>query len=492
MMPGTSTTSALVLEYQQMKSEENFSTRSFNTLENVGMTSADREKFSSKVFNTQSNETSVKELSLRRCPLLTHTDREDKAPVSEICEPPKVTEESEAEILKYDLEIPPEAKVLSVPLSSFPPMMQQLMSDRTKDDTEVRETTEIPTVTYISPVIKVEEASKPFWDNFPKSLIPTSTNLARPCCSPDKVTEDVRSSQITPVKQFAREKLVSKTARPYPLIVKSSNSIVSGILRSLNDIKYKDYKNILPLSSVSPTEEKMKIPILKENAVMIHTGKVYLLYVKSHEVLPLEIEIQRRKTLFRKTTTCFIPFRAIHDVTPKVSDTLLSRQCVAKQNIKCLPTLATHQDEISKFLNKADFPSKEDLQTRNWKKARKEEDNKLRKEFGIIKDVRVHLTRISTSELTKDSDRASTFKWKHTLSPEPVLAKGTKITKAMEVISTQKKEKVHSTQRSSTAQNKKKVGKKNLCHQCVNRKNTTHLPDPILGRALKKNPVHSR
>uniref|UniRef100_A0A493T2P3 Uncharacterized protein n=1 Tax=Anas platyrhynchos platyrhynchos TaxID=8840 RepID=A0A493T2P3_ANAPP len=461
MMPGTSTTSALVLEYQQMKSEENFSTRSFNTLENVGMTSADREKFSSKVFNTQSNETSVKELSLRRCPLLTHTDREDKAPVSEICEPPKVTEESEAEILKYDLEIPPEAKVLSVPLSSFPPMMQQLMSDRTKDDTEVRETTEIPTVTYISPVIKVEEASKPFWDNFPKSLIPTSTNLARPCCSPDKVTEDVRSSQITPVKQFAREKLVSKTARPYPLIVKSSNSIVSGILRSLNDIKYKDYKNILPLSSVSPTEEKMKIPILKENAVMIHTGKVYLL--------------------------------AIHDVTPKVSDTLLSRQCVAKQNIKCLPTLATHQDEISKFLNKADFPSKEDLQTRNWKKARKEEDNKLRKEFGIIKDVRVHLTRISTSELTKDSDRASTFKWKqHTLSPEPVLAKGTKITKAMEVISTQKKEKVHSTQRSSTAQNKKKVGKKNLCHQCVNRKNTTHLPDPILGRALKKNPVHSR
>nr|XP_038032406.1 ligand-dependent nuclear receptor-interacting factor 1-like isoform X2 [Anas platyrhynchos] len=386
MMPGTSTTSALVLEYQQMKSEENFSTRSFNTLENVGMTSADREKFSSKVFNTQSNETSVKELSLRRCPLLTHTDREDKAPVSEICEPPKVTEESEAEILKYDLEIPPEAKVLSVPLSSFPPMMQQLMSDRTKDDTEVRETTEIPTVTYISPVIKVEEASKPFWDNFPKSLIPTSTNLARPCCSPDKVTEDVRSSQITPVKQFAREKLVSKTARPYPLIVKSSNSIVSGILRSLNDIKYKDYKNILPLSSVSPTEEKMKIPILKENAVMIHTGKVYLL--------------------------------AIHDVTPKVSDTLLSRQCVAKQNIKCLPTLATHQDEISKFLNKADFPSKEDLQTRNWKKARKEEDNKLRKEFGIIKDVRVHLTRISTSELTKDSDRASTFKWKVTTRTE--------------------------------------------------------------------------
>ncbi|XP_040407325.1 ligand-dependent nuclear receptor-interacting factor 1-like isoform X4 [Cygnus olor] len=440
MMPGTSTTSALVLQYQQMKSEEYFSTRSFNTLENVGMTSADRGKFSSKVFNTQSNETSAKELSLGRCPLLTHTDREDKAPVSGICEHLKVTEESEAEILKYDLEIPPEAKVLSVPLSYFPPAMQQLMSARTKNDPEVREATEIPTVTYIWPVIKMEEASKPFWDNFPKSLIPTSTNLARPCSSPDTVTEDVKSSQITPVKQFAGEKLVSKTARSYPLIVKSSNSVVSGILRSLTDIKYKDYKNVLPLSSVSPTEEKMKIPILRENAVMIHNGKVYLLYVKSHEVLPLKIEIQRRNTLLRKTTICFIPCRAIHDITTKASDTLLSRQCVAKQNIKCLPTLATHQDEISKvthffshrmttmsqpkqccplsgkgqqaLLNKTDFPSEEDLQPRNWKEVRKEEDNELRKEFGILKDVRVHLTRISTSELTKDSDKASTFKWK--------------------------------------------------------------------------------
>ncbi|XP_040407326.1 ligand-dependent nuclear receptor-interacting factor 1-like isoform X5 [Cygnus olor] len=361
MMPGTSTTSALVLQYQQMKSEEYFSTRSFNTLENVGMTSADRGKFSSKVFNTQSNETSAKELSLGRCPLLTHTDREDKAPVSGICEHLKVTEESEAEILKYDLEIPPEAKVLSVPLSYFPPAMQQLMSARTKNDPEVREATEIPTVTYIWPVIKMEEASKPFWDNFPKSLIPTSTNLARPCSSPDTVTEDVKSSQITPVKQFAGEKLVSKTARSYPLIVKSSNSVVSGILRSLTDIKYKDYKNVLPLSSVSPTEEKMKIPILRENAVMIHNGKVYLLMTTMSQ--------------------------------PK----------------QCCPLSGKGQQAL---LNKTDFPSEEDLQPRNWKEVRKEEDNELRKEFGILKDVRVHLTRISTSELTKDSDKASTFKWK--------------------------------------------------------------------------------
>lgn len=70
------------------------------------------------------------------------------------------------------------------------------------------------------------------------------------------------------------------------------------------------------------------------------------------------------------------------------------------------------------LLNKTDFQSEDDLQPRNWKEVRKEEDNKLRKEFGILKDVRVHLTRIRTSELTKDSDKASTFKWKVTTRTE--------------------------------------------------------------------------
>lgn len=36
--------SALMLEYQQVKSEENFSTKTFNVIENVGMTSADRKE----------------------------------------------------------------------------------------------------------------------------------------------------------------------------------------------------------------------------------------------------------------------------------------------------------------------------------------------------------------------------------------------------------------------------------------------------------------
>uniref|UniRef100_A0A8C0B2M9 Uncharacterized protein n=1 Tax=Buteo japonicus TaxID=224669 RepID=A0A8C0B2M9_9AVES len=244
-----STTSALILEYQQLNSKEDFSTGSFNTLENVSMTSAERGKFST-VFNAQSNETSVEKHSLQRCLSLTHADQEDTASVLGISELLKATEEPQAQILKHDLEIPCQAKITSIPLSSFPPKIQQLMSARTKNVSEVRQATETPTVIYVWPVIKMEEAPSPLWDNFPRSLIPTSPNLTRHSSSPDVVIEDVKCSQITPVKQLAQGELDRKTARSYPLIVKSSNSVVSGILKSLTNIKNKDYKNMLPLSSI--------------------------------------------------------------------------------------------------------------------------------------------------------------------------------------------------------------------------------------------------
>lgn len=337
-----------MLEYQQVNGED-FSTRSFDTLENVGMTSAERGKFS-PVFNAQSNETSVEKHSLQRCLSLTHADQEDTASVSGISELLKVTEEPEAQILKYDLEIPPQAKITSIPLSSFPPKMQQLMSAGAKNVSEVRQATEIPTVTYVWPVIKTEEASSPFWDSFPKSLIPTSPNLTRHCSSPDVVIEDVKCSQITPVKQLAQEELDRKTARSYPLTVKSSNSVVSGILKSLTNSTNKDYKNILPVSSIiSPIGEQLEIPLFKGNAVAIYNGQVYLLYVMRHGALSPEMEIYGHHMLLRKTTVWLITCSAIHDVTTKVPRPLLSRQYNVKQNIKCLKTLATltHQGKTS-------------------------------------------------------------------------------------------------------------------------------------------------
>ncbi|XP_014805971.1 PREDICTED: ligand-dependent nuclear receptor-interacting factor 1-like [Calidris pugnax] len=407
-----STTPALMLQCQQLKGEEDFSTRSFDTLESVGMTSAETGNFST-AFSAQSNETSVEKHSLPGCLSLTHADQEDTASVSRISELLKVTEEPQAQILKHDLEIPPEAKITSIPLSSFPPKMQQVMSSRAKNVSEIRQATEIPTVTYIWPVIKVEQVSSPFWDNFRKSSIPTSPNLKRHCSSPDVLVEDVKCSQITPVKKLEQEEPDRKSERSYPLILKSSNSVVSGILKSLVNIKNKDYKNMVPLSSTSPIGKQLEIPLFKGNAVVIYDGQVYILYVMTHEDLTSEMKIHGCVALLRQTTVWLIPCSAIHDSTIKVPHPLQSRAHAVKQNINPLTTLApaAPQDKTSNFLNKTAFPSKEVLQKRKGKAAHCEKDNELRKKFGIVKDVRVPLNRICLPEFIEDFGKSSVREW---------------------------------------------------------------------------------
>lgn len=79
----TSTTCALVLEDQKMNS------RHFNVLENSGMTSGGRGKFS--IDFKAHNETSVEKHPLQRGFSLTYVNQEDKASVSEISDPLKVT-----------------------------------------------------------------------------------------------------------------------------------------------------------------------------------------------------------------------------------------------------------------------------------------------------------------------------------------------------------------------------------------------------------------
>ncbi|XP_071595193.1 ligand-dependent nuclear receptor-interacting factor 1-like isoform X2 [Heliangelus exortis] len=402
----------------QMNSKD-FSMGNFETQENVGKTTGERGKFST-TLNAQSNETSAEKHSLQRCHPLTHDDQKDTASVLGVSELLQPTEESQAQNSKHDLEIPPQANITSIPLSSFPSKMQQLMSARAKDVPEVRKATEIPTVTYIWPVIKTEEASSPFWAYFPKSLIPKSPNITRHCSNSDVGIENLNCSQITPEKQLTHEALDRKT-RLYSLIVKSSNSVVSEILKSLNNIENKDYKRILPLSSTSPVGEQLKIPLFKESSLAIYNGQVYLLYVMRHKVLSPEMELYGHDMLLRMPTACLIVCTAIREVP------VLSNQYVVKQTINYLRTLATtlHQDKTSNVTqfsshrvttvpqskqcspstgkrHQTALSSKEGLQNRNEKEARLEKGNELRMKCGIVKDLRVHLNRISLPELMED------------------------------------------------------------------------------------------
>lgn len=61
---------------------------------------------------------------------------------------------------------------------------------------------------------------------------------------------------------------------------------------------------------------------------------------------------------------------------------------------------------LFQFLNKAAFSSKEGSQKTHEREANWEKDNELRKKFGIVEGVRVHLKRITLPELPEDSGKA--------------------------------------------------------------------------------------
>lgn len=304
------------------------------------MTSAEREMFST-IFNAPSNETSDKKYTLQSCLSPAHADQEDTASVLGRSELLEVTKESQVQILKHDLEIPPQAKITSIAFSSLPPKMQQLMLSTVKHISKPRHAKEIPSVTYIWPVIKVEEASRSFWENLQKSLVPTSSNVTGHNSSPDLLSEDVKCSPAAPVEELSQGELDSKTARCYTLIVKSYNSVISGILKSLTNIKNKEYKNVYSLSSISPMGEQVKIPFFKGNAVMIYDGQVYILYEMRHEFLSPEVEMYGCNKSVITTRVWLITCRAVYDLMTEVPHPLLSSQYVVKQDTKVLMSIAT-------------------------------------------------------------------------------------------------------------------------------------------------------
>nr|XP_005487615.1 uncharacterized protein LOC102062480 [Zonotrichia albicollis] len=400
-------------------------------LDNSAVPSAGRGKFSTD-FKGQSNENLAARHSVQRGFSLSHANQGDRVPISEISDPLKVTEEPKAQTVKTDLEIPPQAKVTSIPLSFFPSKLQQLLVAAASRVSEARQAPETQSVIYIWPVIKMQESSISFWHNFSKSLIPSSPDLTRPCSSPD-VPGDEKCSQITPMKELVQEEPDEKKAKFYPLTVKSSNSAVSEVLKSLTNIKNKDF--MLTLSSISPIGEQPEIPLFKGNALMIYNHQVYLLYVMRHEDLAAEMKISGHHMLFMKTIIFLITCRSVRELTFQDSHPLLLRKDAVKQNIKCLTACATptaqkktsnekhfsshkrttisqaedcfclagkRQQGVTRddqFLSKTAFLSKEDLHKRDDEKGHWDNDKEIRKKFGLVKGVRVVLNRVSACEL---------------------------------------------------------------------------------------------
>ncbi|KAJ7331838.1 hypothetical protein JRQ81_014018 [Phrynocephalus forsythii] len=179
----------------------------------------------------------------------------------------------------HHLQIPAHAKVNSVSASLLPPGIQQkILAAAASGPGEV---TKAPTVIFVSPVNIVKRtASKPLQNIYSKPITEaTEPQRAVNNSTLNVTTSDSEKQQMFPVKWTVQE---NSQSAPCLVPVKSSNSMVSKILNFLSNMKNvnNNMASVLPPCSNSLSESQGKITNIKDNALVVCNGKVYLLTKK--------------------------------------------------------------------------------------------------------------------------------------------------------------------------------------------------------------------
>ncbi|NWR59478.1 LRIF1 factor, partial [Bucorvus abyssinicus] len=236
----------------------------------------------------------------------------------------------------HHLQIPADAEVKSVPASSLPPAVQQKIL--TASPTTVSggaDSTKPPTVIYVSPVNTVKTVlPKQLQTSSPKPATEVSKTVIVTTMqkgngsSPETVAADGQQSQQTPIKWIMQEKPQLATPRLVP--VKSSNNVASKILKTLTDTQNVEVNsaNILPVSSSSAGGSQTKIASIKDNALVMFNGKVYLLTKKGFDVLSAQADKQASSSSdasLKKETPKLINSTAVKKITSKVVNLVLSK-----------------------------------------------------------------------------------------------------------------------------------------------------------------------
>ncbi|XP_065710783.1 ligand-dependent nuclear receptor-interacting factor 1 isoform X2 [Patagioenas fasciata] len=194
----------------------------------------------------------------------------------------------------HHLQIPADAEVISVPASSLPPAIQQKILAAAA--TGGAESTKMPTVIYVSPVNTVKTVlPKHLQTLCPKPAGEVSKNLIMTAAqkgSSSETVSDGAQGERTPMKWVVQES--PQISAPCLIPVKSSNNVASKILKTLSDMKNVDANsaNILPLCSSGPGGSQTKLVPIKENALVMYKGKVYLLTKRGSDVLSAQADKQ--------------------------------------------------------------------------------------------------------------------------------------------------------------------------------------------------------
>ncbi|XP_063274258.1 ligand-dependent nuclear receptor-interacting factor 1 isoform X1 [Prinia subflava] len=238
----------------------------------------------------------------------------------------------------HHLQIPADAEVKSVPASLLPPAIQQkILAVAATNVSGGADSTKMPTVIYVSPVntVKTSQVLPKRLQSFcPRSATEVSKTLIVTAAqkgsgsSPEPVTSKGQQCQKTPMKWIVQETAPLSAACLIP--VKSSNNVASKILRTLSDMKNVEVNpaNILPLCSNGPGGSQTKIAPLKDNALVMYNGKIYLFTKRGSDVLSAQADKQTSSSsdaLLKKETPKQIDSTEVNKITSKVVNLVLSK-----------------------------------------------------------------------------------------------------------------------------------------------------------------------
>ncbi|KAL2295553.1 hypothetical protein Nmel_017968 [Mimus melanotis] len=236
----------------------------------------------------------------------------------------------------HHLQIPADAEVKSVPASLLPSAIQQkILAAAATSVSGGADSTKTPTVIYVSPVntVKTSQVLPKRLQSFcpkpatevSKTLIVTTAQKGSGS-SPDPVTSEGQQCQQTPMKWIVQE--TAPLSAACLISVKSSNNVASKILKTLSDTKNAEVNpaNILPLGSNGPGGNQTKITPLKDNALVMYNGTVYLLTKRGSDVLSTQAEKQTSSDgLLKKETPKQIDSTEVNKITSKVVNLVLSK-----------------------------------------------------------------------------------------------------------------------------------------------------------------------
>ncbi|XP_076430903.1 ligand-dependent nuclear receptor-interacting factor 1 isoform X1 [Peromyscus maniculatus bairdii] len=193
----------------------------------------------------------------------------------------------------HHLQIPAHAEVKSTPASTFSPSVQQkTLATAATSTSGTVEPSQIPTVIFVSPVNSVKNrVTKNFQTIYPKPTISNTMKIPLNVATETQL-KGCQHSQAARMKWNFQESL--QPGIPSLVPVKSSNNVASKILKTLIGRKKMgdNTVNTPLLNTVSSNgTQPTNVPV-KDNALVMFNGKVYLLTKKGKCGLPSQNDQQ--------------------------------------------------------------------------------------------------------------------------------------------------------------------------------------------------------